>query len=248
MGLLEDRTAIVTGGSRGIGQAIVRKLVEAGANVVFTYASNTGAAESLVQELDSSRAKVRAIQGDVRDAESVKGVLEATLEQFGGLDILVNNAGILREQMLAFTKEADWDEVLATNLKGAFLFMKAAIRQMARKRFGRIISISSDAALMGDAQRSAYCAAKAGLLGLTRSVARETASQGITVNAVCPGVIETEMIAHLSDAKREAYLERIPARRFGEPAEVANLVVFLAAEESGYITGQVLSVDGGLCM
>ena len=248
MGLLEGRTAIVTGGSRGIGQAIVRKLAETGANVVFTYASNTGAADSLVQELENSRAKVRAIQGDVRDAKSVKGVLEATLEEFGGLDILVNNAGILREQMLAFTKEADWDEVLATNLKGAFLFMKAAIRQMARKRFGRIISISSDAALMGDAQRSAYCAAKAGLLGLTRSVARETASQGITVNAVCPGVIETEMIAHLSDAKREAYLERIPARRFGEPAEVANLVVFLAAEESGYITGQVLSVDGGLCM
>jgi len=248
MGLLEGRTAIVTGGSRGIGQAIVRKLAEAGANVVFTYASNTGAADSLVQELDNSGAKVRAIQGDVRDAESVKGVLEATLEEFGGLDILVNNAGILREQMLAFTKEADWDEVLATNLKGAFLFMKAVIRQMARKKFGRIISIASDAALMGDAQRSAYCAAKAGLLGLTRSVARETASQGITVNAVSPGVIETEMIAHLSDAKREAYLERIPAHRFGEPAEVASLVVFLASEESGYITGQVLSVDGGLYM
>jgi len=226
----------------------VTALVRAGANTVFTYHSNDDAANVLKDELAGDGAQVEAVQGDVADAESVKAIVSSTIEKSGRIDILVNNAGILREQMFAFTKEADWDEVLDANLKGAFLFTKAVIRQMAKQRSGRIINLSSDAALLGDTQRAAYCSAKAGVLGLTRSVAREVAAQGITVNAVAPGIIETDMIAHLKEAKRNAYLERIPAGRFGEPEEVAKLILFLASDQASYITGQVLSIDGGLHM
>ncbi len=248
MSELEGKSAIVTGGSRGIGKAIVQALARAGAGVVFTYRSNSEASDALIEELESDGASVMAIQGDVRDADSVKAVVDAAVERFERLDILVNNAGILKEGMLAFTKEEDWDEIIDINLKGSFLFTKAVIRQMARKRFGRIINISSDAALMGDVQRAGYCSAKAGMLGLTRAVARETATQGVTVNAITPGIIETDLIDGMPDAKREAYEQFIPMRRFGSPEDVAGLVVFLASDQAAYITGQVISVDGGLHM
>lgn len=248
MSELEGKSAIVTGGSRGIGKAIVQALARAGAGVVFTYRSNSEASDALIKELESEGASVMAVQGDVRDADSVKTVVDAAVERFERLDILVNNAGILKEGMLAFTKEEDWDEIIDINLKGSFLFTKAVIRQMARKRFGRIINISSDAALMGDVQRAGYCSAKAGMLGLTRAVARETATQGVTVNAITPGIIETDLIDGMPDAKREAYEQFIPMRRFGSPEDVAGLVVFLASEQAAYITGQVISVDGGLHM
>ena len=248
MSELEGKSAIVTGGSRGIGKAIVQALARAGAGVVFTYRSNSEASDALIKELESEGASVMAVQGDVRDADSVKAVVDAAVERFERLDILVNNAGILKEGMLAFTKEEDWDEIIDINLKGSFLFTKAVIRQMARKRFGRIINISSDAALMGDVQRAGYCSAKAGMLGLTRAVARETATQGSTVNAITPGIIETDLIDGMPDAKREAYEQFIPMRRFGSPEDVAGLVVFLASDQAAYITGQVISVDGGLHM
>jgi len=248
MSELEGKSAIVTGGSRGIGKAIVQALARAGAGVVFTYRSNSEASDALIEELESDGASVMAIQGDVRDADSVKAVVDAAVERFERLDILVNNAGILKEGMLAFTKEEDWDEIIDINLKGSFLFTKAVIRQMARKRFGRIINISSDAALMGDVQRAGYCSAKAGMLGLTRAVARETATQGVTVNAITPGIIETDLIDGMPNAKREAYEQFIPMRRFGSPEDVASLVVFLASDQAAYITGQVISVDGGLHM
>ena len=248
MSELEGKSAIVTGGSRGIGKAIVQALTRAGAGVVFTYRSNSEASDALIKELESEGASVMAVQGDVRDADSVRAVVDAAVERFERLDILVNNAGILKEGMLAFTKEEDWDEIIDINLKGSFLFTKAVIRQMARKRFGRIINISSDAALMGDVQRAGYCSAKAGMLGLTRAVARETATQGVTVNAITPGIIETDLIDGMPNAKREAYEQFIPMRRFGSPEDVAGLVVFLASDQAAYITGQVISVDGGLHM
>jgi 3-oxoacyl-[acyl-carrier protein] reductase len=192
--------------------------------------------------------RAEAFAADIRDPEAVKAMAGATIETLGRVDILVNNAGILRDIFITFMKESDWDDCVDTSLKGAFLCTKAVVRDMAKRKWGRVINMSSDAGRMGDAMRANYSAAKAGMQGLTRACARELAKQGITVNAVSPGVIETSMIADLKDARREHYLKSVPLGRFGSPEDVAALVAFLASEDAAYITGATISVDGGMFM
>ena len=248
---LNGKAAIVTGGSGGIGREIVRMLAQRGANVAVNYVSHQEAAEQIVAEVKALGRQAISWKADVRDAEQVKQMVEAAVAAFGTLDILVNNAGIIRDNFVSFMKESEWDEVLDVNLKGAFHCIKYASKAMMRKKSGRIINISSDAGLLGDVRRANYCASKAGLIGMTKAVARELAASGITVNAICPGIIETEMIAHTiqKDEKyRTQMLSRIPMARLGQAKEVATLVAFLASEDAAYITGQALCVDGGLYM
>jgi len=245
---LQGKTAVVTGASRGIGRAIALALGQAGANVVLNYCRSREAAEDVVKLLTAGGVRAMAVQADVRDLEAVKQLMAQAIAEFGQLDILVNNAGLTRDNLVIFMKDEEWDEVLDTNLKGAFHCIKVAARDMVRRKAGRIINISSDAGLMGDMLRANYSAAKAGLLGLTKAVARELAPSGITVNAVAPGYTETDMTASLPENKRARQLERIPANRFGQPEEVAKLVLYLASPDAGYITGQVFSINGGLRM
>ncbi|PYM53786.1 MAG: 3-oxoacyl-[acyl-carrier-protein] reductase [Candidatus Rokuibacteriota bacterium] len=244
---LAGRVAIVTGGTRGIGRAIARGLAEDGASVavVGRDAARVGEATG---ELEGKGVPAHGIVADLMRAEDGQRVVTETQQRFGRVDLLVNNAGITRDGLLVRMKDQDWDDVLAVNLKAAFQATRAAARVMARQRSGRIVNVSSTAGVMGTAGQANYSAAKAGLIGLTKSTARELAHWGILVNAVAPGLIETDMAAALSAETREAYLGQVPLRRIGTPEDVAAVVRFLASDGASYITGQVIHVNGGLYM
>ena len=245
---LTDKVAVVTGSSRGIGRAIALSLADQGAKVVVNYVSNADAAQEVVDQIVEAGGAAILVRANVSDPEQAKALIDAAMNAYGQLDILVNNAGITRDGLLMRMSEEDWDAVLDTNLKGAFNCMKAAARPMMRHRYGRIISISSVSGIAGNAGQANYSAAKAGLHGLSKAISRELASRNITVNVVAPGFVETDLTADLPEALKEAGIERTPLGRMGNPADVAASVLFLASDEAGFITGQVLAVDGGLAL
>ena len=243
------KRALVTGGSRGIGRAVCLALAARGMRVAVNYAGNAAAAEEVVQAcLQQGAPDAFAVQADVSDAEQVRALVAAVSERWGGVDVLVNNAGITRDGLLMRMSEQDFDAVLATNLKGAFACMQAVMRPMMKQRWGRIVNLSSVVGLRGNLGQANYAASKAGLIGMSKSAAKELASRGITVNCVAPGFIETDMTAVLPESVRTALLGQIPLARLGTAEEVAAAVAFLASPEAAYITGQVLCVDGGMAM
>lgn len=245
--MLTDKVAVVTGASRGIGRKIALALVAQGAKVVAS-ARNSEALQQLIEEITSLGGVAHAVVGDVAVEADASNLIQQAVTTYGKIDILINNAGITRDGLLLRMKDEDWDAVLDTNLKGAFLCTRAAAKFMSKQRSGRIINISSVVGEMGNAGQANYCASKAGLLGLTKSIARELARRNVTVNAITPGFIVTDMTDDMTDKAREAMTEQIPLGRLGEAEDVANAVVFLASEQSSYITGQVLGINGGMYM
>lgn len=246
--MLTGKIAIVTGASRGIGREVAIMLAAKGAIVIVNYNGSAAKAEEVVKEIEMLGGKAEAVQCNVSDYEKAEELLSYVIKQYGKVDILVNNAGITRDNLLMKMSEEDFDAVLNTNLKGAFNCIRHVARQMLKQKGGRIINMSSVSGVLGNAGQANYCASKAGLIGLTKSVARELASRGITVNAVAPGFIDTEMTQVLPEAVKAAAVEQIPMKHFGSTKDIANTVAFLASEEAGYITGQVISVDGGMAM
>lgn len=244
--VLNGRIAIVTGASRGIGRAIALALAKKGAGVVVNYVTNAGAAAETAQEIRDIGGRVMTFQANVAEPTEASTLVKAANAEFGRIDILVNNAGITRDNLILRMKDDDWDEVLGVSLKGAFNCTRAVARGMLKNHYGRIINISSVVGLIGNSGQANYCAAKAGLIGFTKAMAKELGSRNITVNAVAPGFIETEMTDELPENVKETMLSQIPLKRFGGPEDVAELVAFLASDAAGYISGQTIAVDGGM--
>jgi 3-oxoacyl-[acyl-carrier protein] reductase len=243
---LSGKSALVTGGSRGIGRAIALALAAHGARVAVNYASNAAAAEQTVSEIGKDNAT--AVAGDVSDPEACVKLVASTIAAFGRIDILVNNAGVTADDLILRMSEDEWDRVIDTNLKGTFSVTKAAIRPMVRQRFGRIVNISSVAGIVGNAGQANYSAAKAGIIGFTKAIAKEVASRSITANVIAPGFVDTEMTADLTEAQRSEIMRLVAVGRTATPQDIAPAAVFLASDEAAYITGHVLTVDGGLVM
>jgi len=246
--LLDGKVAVITGASRGIGRAVALELAQQGAKVVINYAGNAAAAQEVKQLVEQAGGQAIVVQGDVADAAAVDNLISQTMEAFGRIDILVNNAGITRDGLLMRMKESDWDAVMNTNLKGVFFCTKAASRIMMKQKCGKIINMTSVVGVMGNAGQANYAAAKAGVIGFTKSMARELASRGITVNAIAPGFIATDMTAVLTDQVKSELAGQIPLNRLGTAEEVAKAASFLASPAADYITGQTLHVDGGMVM
>lgn len=248
MGILDNTVALVTGGGRGIGRAIVVALAEAGSTVAFTYKSSAAAAEKLVNELTAKGQKARALHSDAVSTESAAEVVNAIVKEFGRLDVLVNNAGITKDGLLMRMSESDWDAVIDNNLKSVFNYTKAACRPMMSQRSGKIINITSIVGVTGNAGQANYAASKAGIIGFTKSIAKELGSRNIAVNAVAPGYVATDMTDKLSEDQKKTLADLIPLKRTAQAHEIASVVKFLASPEANYITGQVLCVDGGMTM
>jgi len=244
--VLNGRAAIVTGASRGIGRAVALALAKEGAAVLVNYVGRADAAAEVAEAIRSAGGRALVYQADVAEPEEAEAMVKAAQAEFGKVDILVNNAGITRDNLIFRMKDEDWDAVLGTNLKGAFNCIKFAARIMFKNHYGRIINISSVVGLTGNSGQANYSAAKAGLVGLTKAMAKELGSRNITVNAVAPGFIDTEMTAQLPESVKEKMLAQVPLKRFGRPEEVAGLVVYLASDAAGYITGQTITIDGGM--
>lgn len=244
----DSRVAIITGGTRGIGLAIAHRLAADGFDLMITYKGDEETAREAVKSLKDSGRQIEAFACDVSDSDQAGSLIERTMEKFGRVDALINNAGITRDTLVMRMSDDDWDSVLSTNLKGAFLTSKAAIRPMLRQRSGKIVNITSVVGLVGNAGQANYASAKAGLVGLTKSLAKEVGSRGITVNAVAPGFIETRLTDVLSDDLKEMLLKQTPLGRFGSPEDVAGAVSFLVSDNANFVTGHVLTVDGGLFM
>ncbi len=246
MKLLENKVVLLTGGSRGIGAAVAREMAAQGADVAFTYLSSAEKAEAIREELSAHGGKVRAYRSDASSFEDAAGLVKEVLEEFGRIDVLVNNAGITRDNLMLRMSEEQWDEVIRVNLKSVFNLTKHCLRPMLKNRGGSIINLSSVVGMFGNAGQANYAASKAGIIGFTKSIAKEVGSRSIRCNAIAPGFIETEMTGELDEKTKEAYFANIPMKRFGTAKEVAELCVFLGSDMSTYITGQVISICGGL--